>query len=143
MAYYECIYNNDCINNDDSFIVTLTGSHNVTISASVCYIDKTTICLLGNTSLGNANCPTQLGYAWNYNVNINNKEYTGTCRIPTLTQISSKCARYKRDFRYWTSTPYSTSITHFHYVTTSGIVYFEHYNNMGAMGTLPFIEITL
>ena len=140
MAYYECLSNNDHIDNSNSFIVNLTGSHNQITTATVCYIDKTTVCLLGDTSLGNANCPTQRGYAWNYSVNIKGKKYTGTCRIPTLEKISTKCAGYMRNMHYWTSTPYSTSITHFHYVTTSGIVYFGTDNTLG---TLPFIEITL
>ena len=143
MAYYECLSNNDyIINIGDNFIVKLTGSHNVTTSATVCYIykgDKTTICLLGDTSLGLANWPTQCKYAWNYTVNINNKNYTGTCKIPTHQQIYSKCAGYKRSFDYWTSTKYPNGYTWLVYstgavdVTGSNVAY----------DTLPFIEIIL
>ena len=139
MAYYECLNNNDNINIGDNFIVNLTGSHNQITTATVCYIDKTTICLLGDTSLGNANYGTQCTYAWNYNVNINNKEYTGTCRIPTLEQIYSKCAGYKRDFSYWTSTRLGTYNSW--NVNSDGSVYYP--DSSYTLGTLPFIEITL
>ena len=145
MAYYECLSNNDYINIGDSFTVILTGSHNLTTSATVCYIykgDKTTICLLGDTNLGTVawtNWPAG-NYVWNYSININNKEYTGTCRIPTLEQIYSKCAGYKRDFHYWTSTRNGGSYAWL--VDSNASVS----NNLGPSvraGTLPFIEITL
>ena len=87
MAYYECLSNNDHINIGDNFIVNLTGSHNQITTASVCYIDKTTICLLGDVSLGKGKWSIISSYVWNYTININNKEYTGTCRIPTHEQI--------------------------------------------------------
>ena len=140
MAYYECLNNNDHIYIGDSFIVNLTGSHNQITTASVCYIDKTLVCLLGDVSLGNANWSTQCTYAWNYNVNIKGKEYVGTCKIPTLEQIYSKCAGYKRDFYYWTSTRYNTSASW--YVYNSGRVYYTN-DTSDTNGTLPFIEITL
>ena len=141
MAYYECLSNNDyIINNGDKFTVTLTGSHNVTITASVCYIDKTTLCLLSDTSLDNANWGTQCGYAWNYNVNIKGKKYTGICRIPNLNQISSKCAGYGKNFAYWTSTAYNNSGSCC-FVYAGGSVYPN--SSSAAGGTIPFIEITL
>ena len=146
MAYYECLSNNDyIINIGDNFTVKLTGSHNVTTSATVCYIykgDKTTICLLGDTNLGTdawTNWPTA-SYVWNYTININNKEYTGTCKIPTLEQIYSKCAGYMRNFAYWNSTRNGGSYAWL--VSYNGAVT----NNLGpsvTAGTLPFIEITL
>ena len=145
MAYYECLSNNDHINIGDNFTVNLTGSHNVTTSATVCYIykgDKTTICLLGDTSLGSVgwtNWPAA-SYVWNYTININNKEYIGTCKIPTLEQIYSKCAGYIRNFAYWTSTRYGSSYAWI--VFSDGSVS----NNLGpsvSAGILPFIEITL
>ena len=139
MAYYECIYKDDHINIGDKFNVSLTGSHNLTITATVCYINKTTICLLGDTSLGITDWPTQCTYAWNYTININNKEYTGTCRIPTIQQIYSKCAGYKRDFDYWLYTEYNSASDW--YDSSYGYVYYRvtHVYNH----TLPFIEITL
>ena len=141
MAYYECLSNNDQINIGDKFNVSLTGSHNKTTTATVCYIykgDKTTICLLGDTSLGTANYDTQCSYAWYYTVNINNKEYTGTCRIPTFAQIYSKCAGYKRSFDYWTSTRYNSSAA-WRVLSTGGV----NTKGDGPYDTLPFIEITL
>ena len=144
MAYYECTYKEDNINIGDKFTVNLTGSHNLTTSATVCYIykgDKTTICLLCDTNLGTVgwtNWPAP-SYAWNYSLNINNKEYTGTCKIPTLEQIYSKCAGYRRDFSYWTSTRGSSYAW---LVADDGTVT----NYLGpsvSAGTLPFIEITL
>lgn len=128
------------INIGDNFTVTLTGSHNKLTTASVCYIDKTTIYLLGDVSLGNANCSTQCGYIWNYSVEINGKEYTGTCKIPTHQQIYSKCAGYRRDFNYWLSTYYNDS--YYWYVYKDGSVA-AVYTGVGNAGTLPFIEITL
>ena len=142
MAYYECLNNNDHINIGDSFIVNLTGSHNQITTATVCYIykgDKTTICLLGDTSLGGANWATACSYAWNYTININNKEYTGTCKIPTLEQIYSKCAGYIRNFAYWNSTRYTDSSSWSVY--DNGLVSYN--GNHVTLGTLPFIEITL
>ena len=139
MAYYECLNKDDNINIGDNFIVKLTGSHNVTTSATVCYIDKTTICLLGDTNLENANWSTQCTYAWNYTININNKEYSGTCKIPTIDQIYSKCAGYRRDFTYWTSTLFDTYTSYD--VRPDGSVHGDSYNLTN--GTLPFFEITL
>ena len=139
MAYYECLSNNDHINIGDNFIVTLTGSHNQITTATVCYIDKTTVCLLGDTSLGSANNNTQRNYVWNYTVNINGKEYTGTCRIPTLEQIYSKCAGYRRDFVYWTSVIFNSSTSCS--VDINGTVH--NANTSSSYGILPFIEITL
>lgn len=141
MAYYECLGNNDhIVGTGDNFIVTLTGSHNLTTTATVCYIDKTTVCLLCDINLGNANWGTQCSYAWNYTININNKEYTGTCKIPTLEKISSKCAGYRRGFDYWTSTAYNSSGSCC-CVYGNGSVYPQSSNY--ALATLPFIEITL
>ena len=139
MAYYECLINNDYINIGDKFTVTLTGSHNVTTTATVCYISKTEICLLGDTSLGNAIWSTACSYAWNYTVNINGKEYTGVCKIPTLEQIYSKCAGYRRDFNYWTSTSYDSRGSWCVY--SGGYVYGYGFGN--SLSTLPFIEIAL
>ena len=139
MAYYECLSNNDHINNGDKFNVSLTGSHNLTITASVCYVDDTTICLLSDTNLGNANWGTQCGYYWNYTVNIKGKKYTGICRIPTLAQIYSKCACYRRNFIYWTSTPYDGSNSYY----VSGYGFVSTYNITWGYHTLPFITITL
>ena len=140
MGYYECLSDNDHINNGDKFNVSLTGSHNTTIIASVCYVDDTTICLLSDTNLGNANWGTQCGYYWNYTVNIKGKDYTGTCRIPNLNQISSKCAGYRRGFDYWTSTAYNSSGSCCS-VYSNGSVYPKSSSVAG--GTIPFIEITL
>lgn len=143
MAYYECTHKNDQkdpIYIGDKFTVTLKGSHNITTTATVCYIDKTTVCLLGDISLGTANWATQCNYAWNYTVNINSKIYTGTCRIPTLQQMYSKCAGYKRDFHYWTSTRYGGSTSC--YVDNRGYVYSNAATSF-TYGTAPFIEITL
>ena len=139
MAYYECTYKDDHINIGDKFNVSLTGSHIKTTTATVCYIDKSMICLLGDTSLGTANWSTQCKYAWNYSININNKEYTGMCRIPTLEQIYFKCAGYKRDFTYWTSTRYDGSSSC--RVRSNGDVCYSGAST--AFETLPFIEITL
>lgn len=142
MAYYECLNKNNYIHIGDKFTVVLTGSHNKTISATVCYIykgDKTTICLLGDTSLGDANWSTQCNYIWNYSINIKGKEYTGTCKIPTLEQIYSKCAGYKRNFAYWTSTRFNS--TNSWLVNSNGYVYNGDAN--GVRSTPPFIEITL
>ena len=139
MAYYECTYKDDIISIGDSFTVNLTGSHNLTTTATVCYVDKTTICLLGDVSLATANWHTQCKYTWNYAININGKEYTGTCKIPTLEQIYSKCAGYKRDFGYWTSITYNGSLSW--YVRNDSAVYCTPVGNSD--GTLPFIEITL
>lgn len=123
----------------DKYDVKLTGSHNITIPATVCYTTKNKICLLGDNSLEKANWTSQCNYSWNYSVNINGKVYTGTCRIPTLQQIYSECAGYKRDFQYWTSTKYSDS--------RAWRVYIEgNVTDNGAtteIGTLPFIEIIL
>ena len=142
MAYYECLSNNDhIINIGDNFIVTLTGSHNLTTTATVCYISKTTVCLLGDISLGLADFNTQCNYAWNYTVNINNKKYTGTCRIPTFEQIHSKCARYKRDFNYWTSTVYTNGLSCWYVRFDGGLL--ENGGSDYSNYTLPFIEITL
>ena len=138
MAYYECINKDDNINIGDKFTVILTGSHNVTITATVCYIDKTTICLLGDINLGGADRTIQYTYAWNYNVIINNKEYIGICRIPTLEQIYSKCAGYMRDFSYWTS----TFVKYPYHVNSDGSVYASTAAG-DTFGTVPFIEITL
>ena len=138
MAYYECLNNNDHINIGDNFIVILTGSHNITTSATVCYIDKTTVCLLGDVNLGGADRTIQYTYAWNYRINIKNKDYTGTCRIPTLEQIHSKCAGYKRDFGYWTSTIYNYP----YHINSDGSVVASTAAG-DTFGTLPFIEITL
>ena len=140
MAYYECLNNNDHINIGDKFNVSLTGSHNTTITTTVCYIDKTTICLLGDTSLGEADWYTQCNYNWNYSLNIKGKEYTGTCKIPTHEQIYSKCACYKRNFAYWTSTRYSSS-NGWHVGKDSGV--HEYAGAGNTYGTIPFIEITL
>ena len=140
MAYYECLNNNDHINIGDKFNVSLTGSHNQITTATVCYIDKTTICLLGDVSLGNANWSTQCNYVWNYSVTINNKKYTGICRIPNLNQISSKCASYRRGFDYWTSTAYNSSGSCC-FVYSNGSIYPNSSSVAG--GTIPFIEITL
>ena len=140
MAYYECLSNNDHINNGDKFTVTLSGSHNTTTTATVCYIDKTTVCLLGDTSLGLADFNTQCSYAWNYTVNINNKNYTGTCRIPTFEQLNSKCAGIKRDFNYWTSTAYS-GLSCWYVRLDGGLL--ENGGPSYSNYTLPFIEITL
>ena len=142
MAYYECLSNNDHINIGDKFTVTLTGSHNLTTSATICYVDYAddiTICLLGDTSLGNGDWSTQRGYSWNYSLIINGKDYTGICKIPTVEQIYSKCAGYKRDFYYWTSSDFQT--TNGWCVSSYGGVS----NNIPGyvFGTLPFIEITL
>ena len=139
MAYYECLNNNDHINIGDSFIVNLSGSHNQLTTATVCYIDKTTVCLLGDTSLVTTNWHTQCTYAWNYSVNIKGKEYTGTCRIPTIDQISYKCAGYKRDFNYWTSSLFDIYTSYD--VRPEGSVHSDSYNLTN--GTLPFFEITL
>lgn len=139
MAYYECLNNNDHINIGDSFIVNLSGSHNQLTTATVCYIDKTTVCLLGDTSLVTTNWPTQCTYAWNYSVNIKGKEYTGTCRIPTIDQISYKCAGYRRDFTYWTSSLFDIYTSYD--VRPEGSVHSDSYNLTN--GTLPFFEITL
>ena len=129
------------INIGDKFSVSLTGSHNLTTTASVCYIDKTTICLFGDISLGIANWPTQCNYIWNYSININGKEYIGTCRIPELKQLSTKCAGYRRDFHYWTSTIYDYDRNYALAVYTNSYILYaapgETYN------TIPFIEITL
>lgn len=127
------------INIGDRFIVTLDGSHNQTITATVCYIDKTTVCLLGDTSLGEANWSTQRNYAWNYSLNINGKDYTGMCKIPTFEQIYSKCAGYMRDFAYRTSTKKDSSSCWV--VSPTGSV--GSYSDSNSYGTLPFIEITL
>ena len=140
MAYYECLSNNDHINIGDSFTVNLTGSHNVATTATVCYINKSTICLLGDTSLGNANWGSQCAYAWYYTVNINNKDYTGTCRIPTFAQIYSKCAGYKRSFSYWTSTE---SATYDAWVVFNSGQTYAPYGKEHGFDTIPFIEITL
>ena len=139
MAYYECTYKDDIIGIGDRFTVALTGSHNLTITATVCYISKSAICLLSSNSLGEVAWSTASNYAWNYNVNIKGKEYTGTCRIPTLKQIYSKCAGYKRDFHYWTSTPYDGSNSYY----VSGYGFVSTYNITWGYHTLPFIEITL
>ena len=140
MAYYECLNNNDyIINIGDKFNVSLTGSHNTTITATVCYINKATICLLSSNSLGEVSWSNASNYAWNYVININNKEYTGTCRIPTHNQLSSKCAGYMRNFSYWTSTPYDGSNSYY----VSGYGFVSTYNITWGYHTLPFIEITL
>ena len=142
MAYYNCIYNNDdIIGIGDNFNVSLTGSHNKTTTATVCYIYKGDKTLLGDISLGNANLSTACAYAWNYVININNKKYTGTCRIPTLEQITSKCAGYKRSFDYWLST-YSNA-SNYWYVYKSGSVNPVNTVSFVNASTLPFIEITL
>ena len=144
MAYYECLNNNDHINIGDSFIVNLTGSHNQITTATVCYIykgDKTTICLLGDTSLGGANWATACSYAWNYTININNKEYTGTCKIPTLEQIYSKCAGYMRNFSYWT--PSTINGGSYAWVVVYNGAVGNNFGPTDTAGTLPFIEITL
>ena len=129
MAYYECLSNNDHINIGDNFIVSLSGSLN----------QITTVCLLGDVSLGLANWSTACSYAWNYSVNIKGKEYTGMCRIPTHQQIYSKCATHKRDFSYWTSTRYSS--TQAWYVGSNGCIFY--YDPNITDDTLPFIEIIL
>lgn len=139
MAYFECTHKNYSVYIGDKFNITLNGSHNTTTTATVCYVDKTTLCLLGDTSLGTAAWATQCTYAWNYSVNINNKNYTGICRIPTHVQIYSKCAGYTRDFYYWTSTKYDGSTSWI--VRTNGSVSSAAHSS--SVGTLPFIEITL
>ena len=142
MAYYECLSNNNdhIINIGDKINVSLTGSHNLTTIATVCFINETTVCLLGDTSLGNTNNNTACTYAWNYTININNKNYIGLCIIPTLEKIYSKCAGYKRDFSYWTSTKYAANNAPW-VIENSGRVFVNspslNYEN------LPFIEITL
>ena len=148
MAYYECLSNNDyIINIGDNFTVKLTGSHNVTTSATVCYIykgDKTTICLLCDTNLGTvgvSNWATAYSYAWNYTININNKEYTGTCKIPTLEQIYSKCAGYMRNFSYWT--PSTINGRPYAWVVGYNGAVGNNFGPTDTAGTLPFIEITL
>ena len=78
MAYYECLSNNDHINNGDKFNVSLTGSHNQIITATVCYVDNSMICLLGDVNLGGADRTIQYTYVWYYTVNINNNKYTFT-----------------------------------------------------------------
>ena len=139
MAYYECSYKDDIVGTGDSFTVNLTGSHNTTTTATICYINKTTICLLGDSSLGSANWTSQCAYAWYYTVNINNKEYTGTCRIPTFEQIIYVCAGYKRGFSYWTSTRRDKPTSW--YVGGVGNVEFITPTDTGC--SLPFITITL
>ena len=139
MAYYECLNNNDHINIGDKFTVTLSGSHNQLTTTSVCYVNKSMICLLGDVSLATANWSTQCTYAWNYSLNINGKEYNGTCRIPTLEQIYSKCAGYRRDFAYWLYTKRDS--TYSWIVNSSGSVFVEGASLPAS--TLPFIEITL
>ena len=140
MAYYECLSNNDHINIGDKFSVSLTGSQNTTITASVCYIDKNTICLLRDGGPGGTTWVTACNYIWNYSVNINNKEYTGTCRIPTLEQIYSKCAGFYRGFNYWLSKKRDSSRAY--YVTNIGSVEYIDID-VTFVNYLPFIEITL
>ena len=140
MAYYECAYKDDHISIDDNFIVTLSGSHNQITTATVCYIDKTTVCLLGDINLGETTYIAASNYIWNYIIDINNKEYTGTCKIPTVVQIYSKCAGYKRNFAYWTSTVSDSSVPWF--VSSDGYVGL-HGGPSIPYGTVPFIEITL
>ena len=140
MAYYECAYKDDIVGTGDSFTVTLEGSHNITTTATVCYISKSEICLLGDTNLGTSSCITQRGYSWYYTVNINGNNYTGTCKIPTLEQITSKCAGYKRSFDYWLST--AADSLHAWVIYSSGQVY-GYYGADYGFGCLPFIEITL
>ena len=140
MAYYECLNNKkDHIYIGESFIVNLTGSHNTTITASVFYIGKSTVCLLADISLASANWHTQCNYRWNYSVNIKGKKYTGTCKIPTKEQIS-KCLVYKRDYYYWTSDGASSSQSTFVDTSRSPI---SAANIEVNLPTLPFIEITL
>ena len=138
--YNQVVYNKKL---GDIITCSLTGSHtNASYQLQICYLTTTKICLLGYTNLGNANWSTCCGYSWTVSIPagslVTNAITKTNVRIPTLENIYSTTANYKRDFHYWTSTPYSSYawlVGSDGAVTSGGTSY--------TRGALPYVIIDL
>ena len=85
---------------------------------------------------------------WNYTLRLKNKEYTGTCKIPTATQIAKQCSQYYRGYlkfpndyymiNEWNILSGASSTTG--WVRKTGAI---GANAEGSMGFLPYIEVEL
>ena len=144
-AQLAALYNQVVYNKKLGDIVTcsLSGSHtNASYQLQICYLTSTKICLLGYTNLGNAVWSTCCGYSWTVTIpagSLTTNAITKTeVRIPTLENIYSTTANYKRDFTYWTSTPYSSNAWG---VSSNGNV--NYYSTSSSYGALPYVVIDL
>ena len=138
--YNQVVYNKKL---GDVITCSLTGSHtNASYQLQVCYLTTTKICLLGVSNLGNANWSTCCGYSWTVSIpagRLTTNAITKTSvKIPTLEQIYSTTANYKRDFHYWTSTPNGSTAW---YVYSYGYVSFT--GTSDSIGALPYVVIDL
>ena len=123
---------------------SLTGSHtDANYEFTVCYVDDTKVCLLGNSSLGSALWATAVGYTWSVAFDAGvikpSAVTVDNVKIPTGAQIGNECAGYNRSFGYWTST--ETSGTKALWVYGGQVYPWD--KTPDAEPVIPFVEITL
>ena len=138
--YDQVVYNKKL---GDIITCSLTGSHtNASYQLQVCYLTTAKICLLGYTNLGNTNWNSCCNYRWTVSIPagrlVTNAITKTNVRIPTLENIYSTTANYKRDFAYWTSTPSSSGAWR---VYSDGDVYTN--STSTTYGALPYVIIDL
>ena len=99
---------------------------------------------MGYTNLGNANWNTCRDYSWTVSIPagrlITNAITKTNVRVPTLENIYSTTANYKRNFNYWTSTPYGSTAWR---VGSNGYVGDDAKGTSVAYGALPYVIIDL
>jgi hypothetical protein len=127
----------------DIITVSLSGSHtNSSYQMQICYLTSTKICLLGYTSLASTKWSTACNYTWTVTIAAGrlttNAKTVSSVKIPTLENIYSTTANYKREFHYWTSTPTGSDAW---YVNSNGPVY--HSGTSYSYGALPYAVINL
>jgi hypothetical protein len=144
-AQLAALYNQVCTSLKLGDIVTgsLSGSHtNASYQMQVCYLKPTKICLLGYTSVGSGSWSTCCNYTWNITFaagTLTANAITKTqIKIPTMADIYSTTANYKREFTYWTSTQHSTNA--WYAVQSGGILTYYQGNSANAV---PYAIIDL
>ena len=146
-AQLQALYNQVVYNKKlgDDIIVSVSGSHtNNSYSMQICYLNSTKICLLGNTNLGSANLNTSLNNTWTINIpagrlTVNAITKTGV-KIPTIENICTTTANFKRGFQYWTSTKVSTN-TNYWGINSNGLI--TEISNAGTTANIPYVVIDL
>lgn len=141
--YNQMVYNKKL---GDIITVSLTGSHtNSNYQMQVCYLSSAKIYLFGYTSLGSSNnWSTVCNYTWTVTIAAGklttNARTVNQVKIPTLENIYSTTANYKRDFHYWTSTPTGSNAW---IVYSDGHVDTAGSGTSASYGALPYVTINL
>ena len=139
------------IYNDDKVNVTLSGSHSGTFTFSVCYVSKTKICLLSDTSMGTVSCANATSYSWNWDLKLGGKRYKSSdtgqsaAKIPTLENMVNECSNYYRGFNYGFSTLGYSGAEYWGVSSNYGggnkMIWARAFNSSATTAVVPYISV--